>query len=269
MLPPSVAMTEGMGYALLLSLGAGLATGIGSAIAFFYKRANVRFMSFALGLSAGVMLYISFMDLLYESRVGIAEIVGSDRLAILFTALAFFGGMGLTALIDAAIPETENPHRGQKGGHVELRRASIVTAAAIAVHNFPEGIATFVSGLEGSLGGISIAVAVAIAIHNIPEGIAVSVPIFASTGSRNKAFWISFASGLAEPLGALVAWGLLLPIISPLTINLVFAAVAGIMVFISLDELLPAAHEYSHSKISIVGLTAGMAIMAASMYLLA
>lgn len=262
-------MTADMGYALLLSLGAGLATGIGSAIAFFYKRANQRFMSFALGLSAGVMIYISFMDLLFESRVEIAEITGDPQLAILYVALAFFGGIGLTALIDATIPEHENPHRGQKGRHVELRRAGIVTAIAISVHNFPEGIATFVSGLEGSLGGISIAVAVAIAIHNIPEGIAVSVPIFASTGSRRKAFWISFASGLAEPLGALVAWGLLLPIISPLVINLVFAAVAGIMIFISLDELLPAAKEYSHSKISIVGLTAGMAIMAASMYLLA
>ena len=275
----------GVPYALLMSLVAGLATGIGSFIAFFYKSTDRRFLSFALGLSAGVMIYISFMDLLFDARTEIAEITGNGRVAMLCTALAFFGGILLTALIDTVIPEGEIPNGGydrrrarherlrgrieSAGAHARLRRTGLVAALAIAIHNFPEGIATFVSALESPEAGVSIAVVVAIAIHNIPEGIAVSVPIYAATGSRRKAFWISFASGLAEPLGALLAWAVLMPFLSPMVMNLVFAAVAGIMVFISLDGLLPAAREYGENHTALYGLVAGMIIMAASIYMFA
>lgn len=263
-------------YAFLLTLGAGAATGIGSAIAFFAKKTNTRFLSFALGLSAGVMIYISFVELLYSSRIGIAEIVGSDRTASVYTALAFFGGIFLAGIIDRMIPKTENPHELHSVEEMEgrpnpehihkLKRMGLVTAIAIAVHNFPEGIATFMSGLAQPQVGI--AVAVAVAIHNIPEGIAVSVPIYFSTGSRRKAFLYSFLSGLAEPLGALVAYLLLMPFITPLLMKLVFSIVAGIMVFISLDELLPAAHQYGHSHHAIYGLILGMAVMALSLIVL-
>jgi ZIP family zinc transporter len=264
-------------FALLLSLLAGLATGIGSLFAFMSGRPGRRFLSFALGLSAGVMIYVSFMDLLFEAQSGIAELTGSPRTAILYTALAFFGGILFAALIDAAVPKAENPHGSHTIAelndpsshhhHKKLKRMGLVTAIGIAIHNFPEGIATFMSAFESPVTGISIAVAVA--IHNFPEGIAVSVPIYAATGSRRKAFTLSFASGLAEPLGAMLAWAVLMPFMSPLLMKFVFAAVAGIMIFISLDGLLPAAREYGENHISLYGLLTGMAVMAASLYLLA
>lgn len=262
--------------ALLLALFAGCATGIGSAIAFFAKKTNTKFLSLALGLSAGVMIYISFMELLYEARLGMIELTGSDRKGTMFAALAFFGGIAIAALIDKLIPEAENPHElhsveemtgEQRQSHVHgLKRMGVVTALAIAIHNFPEGIATFVSALESPTTGI--AVAVAVAIHNIPEGIAVSVPIYYSTGSRRKAFLWSFLSGLAEPIGALFAWMILMPFLTPMLMQCTFAVVAGIMVFISLDELLPAAHQYGHSHLAIYGLVGGMAVMALSLILL-
>lgn len=262
--------------ALLLSLFAGGATGIGSAIAFFARKTNTKFLSFSLGLSAGVMIYISFMELLYEARLGLTEITGSNSRGSIIMALAFFGGIAIAAIIDKLIPEAENPHElhsveemsGEKvAGHTHgLKRMGVVTALAIAIHNFPEGIATFVSALESTSTGV--AVAVAVAIHNIPEGIAVSVPIYYSTGSRKKAFLWSFLSGLAEPVGALFAWMILMPFLSPMLMQCTFAVVAGIMVFISLDELLPAAHEYGHSHLAIYGLIGGMAVMALSLILL-
>ena len=258
-------ITGNIGQALLLSLMAGGATGIGSAIAFFAKKTNAKFLSLALGLSAGVMIYISFMELLFNSRQG-----------NLIAALAFFGGIFLAGLIDRFIPEAENPHGlhsvEEIGGvpnpdHTHrLKRMGMVTALAIAVHNFPEGIATFVSALDSAKVGV--AVAAAVAIHNIPEGIAVSVPIYFSTGSRKKAFWYSFVSGLAEPVGALFAYLLLMPFLTPIVMECTFAVVAGIMVYISLDELLPAAHQYGHSHLAIYGLVAGMAVMALSLILL-
>ncbi len=269
-------MTHDILRALLLSLFAGGATGIGSAIAFFARKTNARFLSFSLGLSAGVMIYISFMELFYNARLELASITGSPSLGHLYSALAFFGGVAVAAIIDKLIPDSENPHElhsieeigGQTdGGHIHgLHRMGVVTALAIAIHNFPEGIATFVSALDSAKVGV--AVAVAVAIHNIPEGIAVSVPIYFSTGSRRKAFWYSFASGLAEPLGALCACLLLMPLLTPVVMECTFAVVAGIMVYISLDELLPAAHRYGFSHLAIYGLVAGMAVMALSLILL-
>ncbi|MDO8898827.1 MAG: ZIP family metal transporter, partial [Bacteroidales bacterium] len=139
------------------------------------------------------------------------------------------------------------------------------TALAIAIHNFPEGLATFTAALTDP--ALGVAIAVAIAIHNIPEGIAVSVPIYFATGNRKKAFWLSFSSGLAEPVGALVGFLILMPFLNPMVFGLLFALVAGIMVFISLDELLPAAEEYGEHHLSIYGLVAGMAVMAISLLL--
>ncbi len=269
-------MTNEVLYALGLSLFAGLATGIGSFIAFFYKKTNERFLSFALGLSAGVMIYISFMELLFDARTGITELTGSPKMGILYTALAFLGGIVFAGLIDGLVPKDENPHEmhtmdelKDPGSHhnKKLKRTGLVVALAIGIHNFPEGIATFVSALGDP--GTGIAIAVAVAIHNIPEGIAVSVPMYAATGSKKKAFWMSFLSGLAEPTGALLAWLVLMPFLSPMLMNIVFAAVAGIMVFISLDELLPAAREYGESHIPLYGLVTGMVVMAASLFLLA
>src|SRR5699024_6960386 len=171
--------------------------------------------------------------LLYNARQQLDLITGDPSQGGLITAAAFFGGIFVAGLIDKFIPDTENPHElhsvEEIGGALNpehthrLRRMGIVTALAIAIHNFPEGIATFVSALDSAQVGV--AVAVAVAIHNIPEGIAVSVPIYFSTGSRKKAFWFSFASGLAEPVGAVFAYLLLMPFLTPLLMECTFAVV--------------------------------------------
>ena len=147
-----------------------------------------------------------------------------------------------------------------------MMRMGVLTAVAIAVHNFPEGLATFVSALQAP--SIAIPIVAAIAMHNIPEGIAVSVPIYQATGSKRKAFLYSFLSGLAEPVGALTGWLILMPVMNDLVFGIIFAAVAGIMVFISFDELLPAAREYGEHHLSIYGLISGMAVMAVSLLIL-
>ncbi len=265
-----------VGFAFLLTLFAGLATGIGSAIAFFAKHTDKKFLSFALGFSAGVMIYVSFMELLFNARTEIQTLV-DGKAGDFITAGAFFGGMAIAAIIDKLVPSIENPHEvrtvEQMRSHSrkaeqerKLARTGIITALALAIHNFPEGIATFMSAVQQP--EIGLAIAVAIAIHNIPEGIAVSVPIYYATHSKKKAFWYSFLSGLAEPLGATVAFLILMPFLSPMLLNCTFAAVAGIMVFISFDELLPAAREYGEHHISIYGLVAGMVIMAVSLIVL-
>lgn len=265
--------------AFLLTLFAGLSTGIGSAIAFIAKSTNTKLLSVALGFSAGVMIYISFVEIFPDARFSFIERFGSFK-GTAFTLAAFFGGMLLIALIDKFIPSGENPHElrsvesmnnPKEASHFKkLYRVGLMTALAVAIHNFPEGIATFMSVLENPTMGI--AIAVAIAIHNIPEGIAVSVPVFYATGNRKKAFTLSFLSGLSEPVGALIAYLVLLPFLNSGNVDLisggVMAGVAGIMVFISFDELLPSAEEYGEHHLAIYGLIGGMAVMALSLLFL-
>ena len=258
---------------LLLTLGAGLATGIGSAIAFFARHTNKRLLSFSLGLSGGVMIYVSFAELLREAETTLADAWG-PRMGQALAVAAFFGGILLIGIIDRLVPSFENPHEARAVEDMErhprdpkLMRMGMLTALAIGIHNFPEGIATFTTAVENQTLGIAIAVAVA--IHNIPEGIAVSIPIFYATGNRLKAFRLSLLSGLAEPVGALLAWLVLMPFISAWLMGCVLAGVAGIMVFISIDELLPAAREYGEAHIALYGVVAGMAVMALSLLLLA
>ncbi len=258
-------------FAFGLTLFAGLSTGIGSLIALCAKRTNTRFLSLALGFSAGVMIYVSFVEIMVKAKDALVPQWGT-RGGAWGTVFAFFGGIALIAVIDKFIPSEENPHElhcveemAAGGDAGRLHRTGIFTALAIAIHNFPEGIATFTAALaEPALG---VAIAVAIAIHNIPEGIAVSVPIFYATGDRKKAFAYSFLSGLAEPVGAIVGYIVLMPFLSPAVFGILFAGVAGIMVFISLDELLPAAEEYGEHHLCIYGLVAGMAVMAVSLLL--
>lgn len=259
-------------FAFSLTLFAGLATGIGSALAFFTKRTNTKVLSVALGFSAGVMIYVSFVEIFVkakESLVGyLGEVAGTWA-----TVGSFFCGVLVIALIDKLIETDphdvrmieEMDHVPEQDKDHKLYRMGVFTALAIAIHNFPEGLATFAAGLaEPQLG---IAIAVAIAIHNIPEGIAVSVPIFYATGDRKKAFLHSFLSGLAEPVGALVGYLILFSIFNEGVFGVLFGSVAGIMVYISLDELLPAAREYGEHHLSIHGMIAGMMVMALSLLL--
>jgi zinc transporter, ZIP family len=259
-------------FAFLITLFAGLSTGIGSFIAFFAKRTNTKFLSIALGFSAGVMIYVSLVEIFFKARTALSQELG-EKTGSWVTIAAFFGGMLLIGIIDRLVPKQENPHEVcrvedmQKGlcGTDKLMRMGLMTALALVIHNFPEGLATFITALQDP--SLAIPIAVAIAIHNIPEGIAVSVPIFYATGSKKKAFLYSFLSGLSEPLGALIGYLILMPFLSDTLLGIVFAAVAGIMVFISLDELLPSAREYGEHHLSIYGLVAGMAVMAVSLVL--
>ena len=259
--------------AFILTMIAGLATGIGSLIALIAKRTNTNFLSFSLGFSAGVMLYVSFMELIPTAKTELTQLLG-DKTGTIYLLLTFFGGIALITLIDLLIPKKNNPHEVHFIEEIKptiekqqsLQRIGIVVAISLAIHNFPEGIAAFTSAISGGL-SVAIPIALAIAIHNIPEGIAVSVPIYHATGNRRKAFWLSFLSGLAEPLGALMAYLFLLPFWSPVINGIVLASVSGIMVYISLDELLPTAEKYGKHHLSISGLIAGMILMAFSLFL--
>lgn len=260
-------------YALLLTLFAGLATGIGSLIAFVAKRTNKSLLAFSLGLSGGVMIYVSFVELFANANNVLQNYYGDNRGEI-YCILAFFVGIAFIALIDQLIPSAENPHEIRLVEDIDkpqnrsnkLHRMGLFTAFAIAIHNFPEGIATFATSLEDP--SLGLAIAIAVAIHNIPEGIAVAIPIFYATGSRKRAFWWSLLSGLAEPIGGLLAYFILLPYINEHSLGLILSAVAGIMVYISVDELLPSAREYDKPHISMLGFIAGMAIMAISLVLI-
>ena len=256
-------------FAFGLTLFAGLSTGIGSAIAFFAKQTNTKFLSIALGFSAGVMIYVSFVEIMAKARIELIAELGEISGSWL-TVAAFFGGVLLIGIIDKLIPSMENPHEIKKmedygDKEKRLMRMGVFTALAIAIHNFPEGLATFTAAVTDP--ELGIAIAVAIAIHNIPEGIAVSVPIYYATGSKKKAFWYSFSSGLSEPVGALIGYLILMPFMTPVMFGILFAGVAGIMVFISLDELLPAAREYGEHHLSIYGMIVGMVVMAVSLLL--
>ena len=298
-------------FALGLTLLAGMATGIGSAIAFFAKRTNYRFLSVSTGFSAGVMLYVSFVEIFFKGADALSKAYG-DYWGHWINAASFFGGVILIGLIDNLIPAAENPHETHSeeetaplhdpsapvpdfdvldkaprdavaeartgthdhGSHrKKLLRMGIFTALAIGIHNFPEGLATFLAALEDP--SLGVAIAIAIALHNIPEGISVSVPIYYATGNRGRAFAYSLLSGLAEPVGAGIAYVLLLLFVGtssggipPQLMGALFGGVAGIMVYISLDELLPTSRAYGEGHDSLLGLFGGMAVMAVSLLMM-
>ena len=266
-------MQENVLLAFGLTLFAGLATGIGSCLAFFTKKTNKKFLSISLGFSAGVMVYVSFVEIFVKGKTALVLTLGEQQgyyLAVLF----FFVGILISAFIDKIVPKNENPHELKLVEDIDnkdvrkaakLMRMGVFSALAIGLHNFPEGLATFIATLNDP--SVGIAIAIAVAIHNVPEGIAVSVPIYYATGSKLKAFYYSFLSGLAEPIGALIGYLFLMPYLNETTFGLVFMSVAGIMIYISMDELLPAAREYGEHHYSISGFIAGMMVMSVSLLL--
>lgn len=279
---------ENVIHALTLTLLAGAATGLGGALILFLKRLSSNFLAAALGLSAGVMIFISLAEL-YPEAQSAAGSAGLDN-ARVWVLLAFFGGMGLITLIDFLVPEYENPHEAtgltlnawtaatemihdseQSGNASALKKLGVMSALAIAIHNFPEGMATFIGALNDP--GTGTGITFAIALHNIPEGIAVAIPIYYATRSKVKALIYATLSGLTEPLGAAICYGL--TAISGIRISdgglafpLILAAVAGIMIYISLDELLPTAEKYGKHHVAIAGVVGGMAIMGISLLVL-
>ncbi|QOP41207.1 zinc transporter ZupT [Sulfurimonas marina] len=263
--------------AFFLTLLAGLSTGIGATLAFFSHTNNHKFLSVGMGFSAGVMIYVSFGEILIKAQNNFSTIYGEIQGEAL-TLLAFFGGFALSALIDYLVPDDVNPHELKSDTELKelqqydnrfqkqaLKRTGIFTALAIGIHNFPEGFATFVSALDGLMLGIPIALA--IAIHNIPEGMAVSLPIYHATGDKKKAFYYALFSGIAEPVGALLGFFLLLPLMGDITLGVTFGIVAGIMIYISFDELLPAARLYGNAHTTIIGIALGMGVISFSLLL--
>jgi len=258
-------MTPEIGFALLLSTLAGLSTTVGSLLALFVRKPGSRLMTLTLGFSGGVMVLVSFVELLPA---------GIDALGFGLANLAFFGGMVAMFLIDELIPHDymgEHHHTQTENGQdaalkSRLLKTGLFVALGVGIHNFPEGMASFATALSDPQLGI--AIAIAIAIHNIPEGLAVSAPIYAATGSRSKAFWWSFFSGVAEPVGALLAAVVLMPFLNDAILGVLLSAVAGIMVFISIDELLPVSRAYGEEHLSIVGIFVGMVVMSLSLWML-
>ena len=272
--------TEAILTALLLTFLAGISTGLGSLVALIPRASGNKFIAGALGLSAGVMLYVSFLDLIPMALESIAE-TEPGRTGNIWVTLAFFGGIALIALIDFFIPDAENPHElhqinalaemerdhaAHPRNRQHMKRMGIMLVLTIGIHNFTEGMATFIASLDSP--DVAIPIVIAIAIHNIPEGISVSIPVYEATGSHKKAIWFSVLSGLAEPAGAIIGFLFLLPLWTPVVNSLLLAAVAGVMVYISIDELLPSAERYGHHHIAISGVIAGMAVMAVSLLVL-
>ncbi|MBE9531786.1 MAG: zinc transporter ZupT [Proteobacteria bacterium] len=242
--------------ALILTTLAGLSTTIGSFIGIYYKNPGPIYMSFTLGFSAGVMVLVSFVELLPQAM---------DSLGFTSAMVAFFVGIFMMFAIDLLVPHKYIMEEQAHEGSGKIHRTSVLVAFGIAIHNFPEGMVTLAGTLKDI--DIGVAMATAIAIHNIPEGIAVAVPVYAATKSAKKAFKWSFISGLSEPVGALVALFVLLPFMSDVVLGWMLAVVAGFMVFISLDELLPVSHSYGKEHVSILGVCAGMMVMALSLAL--
>ncbi|MCA9798628.1 MAG: zinc transporter ZupT [Cyanobacteria bacterium HKST-UBA06] len=279
-------------WPFMLTLFAGLSTSIGGYLAFFVRQRNVSAMAFMLGFSAGVMIYISFVEILQQSQVYLIHAIGPGGAWVMVGS--FFIGIGATAMVDNLFPDHIDPELLAHNSHTpspavsdealvygqpvhevndtqELRRrllnrTGLLTALAIGVHNLPEGLVTFMAGYSNISWGLSIAAA--IAIHNIPEGIAVALPIYQATNNKLRAFTMATLSGLAEPIGALLGYFVLWPFMNDVTLGVIFALIAGIMIYISFDELIPIAANYAQSGFALSGLFLGMLVMAVSLLLL-
>ena len=268
---------------LLITVAAGLSTGIGSVAALFVRQFKHTYLSVMLGFSAGVMIYVAFVDLLGRSVTEIGLVASN---------ICFFAGILAIAFIERIIPHAylgeedgafpadapteeirmHHHHNGRRfrgGKSPEQRRlmnAGLMTAAGIAIHNFPEGMAVLFTSMHDLTIGASLAFA--IALHNIPEGIAVAMPVYYATHDRKKAFLYSFFSGVTEPIGAVFGYLIISPFLTEPVLMGTLSVVAGIMVFISFDELLPVSFSRGEEHIAILGLFLGMAIMALSLSIL-
>ncbi len=252
-------MTDTILIAFLFSLAAGLSTGLGSLVAFFIKDFKHRYLSLLMGFSAGVLIQISFMELLFSAVT---------ETGFLNANIAFFLGIAAIAAIEFLIPHEyeEEKITEKEKKNKRLMKTGMLVSAGIVIHNFPEGIITLFGTLKDP--HLGLVLLIAIALHNIPEGISVSIPIYYATKNRKKAFIWSLLSGLSEPIGALIGFFVLFPFITPFVLNLALAFVAGIMVFISFDELLPLSLSHGEAHIAITSLFLGMLTMTAVLFML-
>lgn len=245
-------------FPLVLSLLAGLSTVLGAFIVFFSNSNNKRLITFALAFSAGVMITISLTDLYPSASDTLVKYKG-HILGILLSILFMIIGFIIATLISHIIPEGRDKKPSNIDGSDSLYRVGFVTMLALMLHNFPEGIATFISGYENRSLGIYIAMA--ISLHNIPEGISIAMPIYYSTNSKVKAFKYTLLSGIAEPIGALVAFLFLKPFINEIILAVSFALVSGIMLYIAFEELIPESRVYGYDFIYLLSLVLGICII--------
>ncbi|MGI6151504.1 MAG: zinc transporter ZupT [Christensenellales bacterium] len=251
-------------FALLLATGAGMATLLGALIIFFVKVKSEKLLTAALGFSAGMMIAVSLIELFPSAQEAFAETMSSLSGTLLAVA-CLIGGVLIARLLDSLVPHDDPKTSKDTRGHKDLLRVGMVSAIAIMIHNFPEGIATFMAGYSDPSLGITLAFA--IAMHNIPEGISVALPIYYATNSKGCAFFYTFLSGVAEPIGAVIAWLVLAPFISAKMLGALFSIVSGIMLYIAFEELLPSSRQYGYDRLALWSLFAGVCIMPISMVL--
>lgn len=243
-------------HALLLSLGAGLSTLLGALVVVFVKKRSEKLVPVSLGFAAGVMLSVSFTDMFPAALNALTGWAG-PKLGTIYTVLALIVGVLIAAGLDKLVPHEKNTTG--EASHGNMYRLGMMSTLAIAVHNFPEGIATFTAGISDTALGFSIAIA--IALHNIPEGITVAMPVYYATGNRKKALLYTFVSGISEPIGALLAYFVLMPFLNDLVLGVVFAIVVGIMLYIVIEELIPASRQYGLTRIALIATFAGICLM--------
>lgn len=255
-----------------LTLIVGLSMGAGSLLSFFVKETNKRFLALSLSFSAGIMIYVSFMAILPEGMELLESTMG--EMGHYIALIGFFGGMFITGLMEKLVHKYAGDYHGHHSGHdhgehshggehEHLSKLGLMSAIAIAIHNLPEGLALFTAGLKDI--SLALPIAAAVIIHNIPLSIAISVPIYYSSGSKRKAFMYTLLVGLCQPLGAIIGYALLSRFFNDTLFGFLFSVVAGIMIFVSLDELLPASQKYEDHHLSVYGAIAGMIVMAISL----
>ncbi|MEL7609610.1 MAG: zinc transporter ZupT [Bacillota bacterium] len=243
--------------ALLLSGAAGLSTLLGALVILFIRKRSEKLVTASLGFAGGVMLSVSFMDMLPEA-IKMFDKTMDSKLGVILSVVFVIVGLLCAVALDLLVPHTHHDGDGERE-HQNLFRVGMVSMAAIALHNLPEGVATFMAGYDNAKLGFTIAVA--IAAHNIPEGITVAMPIYFASGDRKKAFRFAFLSGVTEPIGALLVFLLLQPFISSFVLGVVFAIVAGIMIYISIEELIPSSRQYGHARLALFSAFAGICLM--------
>lgn len=253
--------------ALSICAGAALATMLGGISVVTSRNPSPRLLSFGLAFAGGAMVYISLVEIFWKAHAAFMQALGSDRQGYMAATLAFFAGIALVVLLDRLVP---NPHNklvqiSREAERARIRRIGIMAAIAITAHNIPEGMATFFAALDNPTVGLSLAFA--IAVHNIPEGVSIAIPVYFATRNRRITLLACLGSALAEPFGALLGYLVLAPFLSPFVYGIVFGVIAGIMVFLSLDELLPAAKRYAQGHDAVYGMLAGMGGIALSLVL--
>ena len=243
--------------ALILSFLAGMSTLLGALVIFTTNKKSEKLVTISLGFAGGVMISVSFTELIPTANILLSAYAG-EKMGVVLGVVFLLVGVLLAALLDKFVPHIEETD-GEGKKHENLFRVGFVSTLAIGLHNFPEGIATFMAAYEDVTLGISIALA--ITMHNIPEGISVAMPIYFATGSKMKAFKYTFLSGIAEPIGALLAFFILKPYINDLTLGMLFGVISGIMLYIAIEELIPSSRQYHYTKEALISTFAGIILM--------